>query len=268
MWHPVQEQKDPVSPSQFKELKVEQKQKQDLFIQQAIKRANSCLLEIAGGDLPSPFNGKFVGSGGDYLALYQEYVAWLNQEYAQEHLNLVPGMLHLELCRLDAVDPPDVYEQLRQRFIDAGWGEETRVHKRAGPDNMVWVSLMPVEEKGFPLTVKQVERLDASRVLHWIKELKVPVQIPLNHYTDKDRRQILKDFVADHWRCIPSKAPEKKTDPYPDIDDVPTLSRKQLTTWLKTLNVSTPLSFDRCSEKRLRRMLTEALLKLDEEEEE
>lgn len=267
MWHPVQEQKDPVSPSQFDELKVEQKQKQDNFIQQAIKRANSCLLEIAGGDLPSPYNGKFVGSGGNYLALYQEYAAWLSEEYAQEKFDLVPGMLHLELCRLDAIDPPVVYEQLRQSFIDAGWGEATRVHKRAGPDNMVWVSLPPVEEKKFPLTVKQVERMDASRVLHWIKELKVPVQRPLNHFTDTERRQILKDFVADYWRTS-SKAPEEKTDPYPDIDDVPKLNRRQLTTWLKTLNVSTPLSFDRCSEKRLRRMLTEALLKLDEEEEE
>lgn len=269
MWHPVHDQLEPVSPKQFDELKFEQRKKQDDFIRQAIKRANSCLLEIAGGDSPSPYNGKFKGSGGDYVKNFEDYAEWLESDYAQKAFDLVPNLIHLELCHFDAIDPQSVYEELRLRFVKAGWGERTRVHKRSGPDNMVWVSLEPVEEKEtFPLTVEQVESMESHRVHYWLVKLKVPALMPLHTYSDSERRQILKEFVEDYWRK-PSKIPPKaKSDPYPDVEEVDSMSRTQVVKWLRTLNVQSTLAFDRCAEKRLRRMLVEALNKLDDEEEE
>ncbi|AXG66993.1 hypothetical protein HOU08_gp267 [Dickeya phage vB_DsoM_JA29] len=137
MYHRVIEQPEPVSPKQFQDLKTEQKKEQETFIRRAIKRANTCLLEIAGGETPSPYYGR----DKNYPKEMAEYAEWLESDYAQKEFDLVPGLIHLELCHLDCIDPPKVYAELRQRFIDAGWGESTRVHKRAGPENMVWVSL-------------------------------------------------------------------------------------------------------------------------------
>jgi len=200
MWHSVQDQKEVVSPKQFAELKVEQTKKQKDFIKNAIKRANNCLLEIAGGLTPSPYYGRHKGSGGDYLKQYEEYCAWLEKEYAQKEFNLIPNLIHLELCHFDAIDPEYVYVELRQRFIDAGWGERTVVHKRAGPENMVWVSLEPVEEEegNFPLDRKLVASMEDQRVYYWLNHLKVTSDLPFEKYSNNQRRKLLLKYVIEH----------------------------------------------------------------------
>lgn len=200
MWHSVQDQKEAVSPKQFAELKTEQAKLQKDFIAKAIRRANGCLLELAGGLVPSPYYGRHKGSGGDYLTEYKDYCAWLEQEYAQKEFNLIPNLIHLELCHFDAVDPDYVYAELRQLFVDAGWGERTVVHKRAGPDNMVWVSLEPVEEEegNFPLDTKHVSYMEDQRVYYWLNHLKVPSNLPYEKYSNDQRRKLLMNYVVDH----------------------------------------------------------------------
>lgn len=141
MYHSALDQEEPISPVQFEEIKKDQKKQQRNFIRNAIKRINLCLVEMAGGETPTPFYGRHRGSGGDYMKQYKEYCEFLEGEYAQKELDLVPGLIHLELCHCDCVDPPALYKELRDRLIASGWGQSTRVHKRAGPENMVWVSL-------------------------------------------------------------------------------------------------------------------------------
>lgn len=141
MYHSALDQRDPISPMQLEQIKKDQKEKQSQFIRLAIKRINLCLVEIAGGEIPTPYYGRHNGSGGDYIKQYQEYCAWLEEDYAQDRLGLAPNLIHLELCHCDCVDPPSLYKELRDRLISAGWGESTVVHKRSGPENMVWVSL-------------------------------------------------------------------------------------------------------------------------------
>lgn len=272
MWHPVHDQRDAVSPTQFEELKTEQKQKQDDFIAKAIKRANSCLLEIAGGEIPSPYYGKHKGSGGDYVKNYTEYCEWLESEYAQQTFDLIPNLLHLELCHFDAIDPQSVYDELRERFVAVGWGEATRVHKRAGPDNMVWVSLQAIEEKedsdqSIPMISReQVATMDDDRVRYWLKTYKVQTPLMLREYSNKKRREFLMAYVLEI-----EKQAGNKDHLYPTADEARNMDRKQLLHWIEVFAIHSPIPPDRCSENRLRRLVVsyiEEHEELEEEEEE
>lgn len=278
MWHPVHDQREAVSPKQFEELKTEQKQKQDDFIAKAIKRANSCLLEIAGGETPSPYYGKHKGSGGDYVKNYTEYCEWLESEYAQQTFDLIPNLLHLELCHFDAIDPQSVYDELRQRFVAVGWGEATRVHKRAGPDNMVWVSLHAVEEKEddgkIPMiSSKQVATMEDASVRYWLKRYKVPTRLPMRDYSNKQRREFLLAHVLEVEKQARIETEDVKNgEDYsvPTSAEVDDMDRDQLLRWFKTFEIHSSIHPDRCSDSRLRRLLVSYLedLEKDGEEEE
>lgn len=282
MWHPVHDQRDAVSPKQFEELKTEQKQKQDDFIAKAIKRANGCLLEIAGGETPTPYYGKHKGSGGDYVKLYQEYCAWLETEYAQETFDLIPNLLHLELCHFDAIDPQSVYDELRQRFVDAGWGDATRVHKRSGPENMVWVSLEPIEEaeekesdEKIPMiSSKQVATMEDHRVHYWLKQYGVNTPLPLRNYSNKQRRDFLMAYVLEVEKQAKIEDEDVKNGEdhsVPTSTEVRDMDRDQLLHWFKVFEIHSSIHPDRCSDARLCRLLIsylESLEESDAEEEE
>lgn len=276
MWHPVHDQRDAVSPTQFEELKTEQKQKQDDFIAKAIKRANSCLLEIAGGEIPSPYYGKHKGSGGDYVKNYTEYCEWLESEYAQQTFDLIPNLLHLELCHFDAIDPQSVYDELRERFVAVGWGEATRVHKRAGPENMVWVSLQAIEEtedsdgKIPMISSKQVATMEDDHVRYWLKKYKVQTPLMLREYSNKKRREFLMAYVLEVEKQAGIETEDVRNGEdtcTPTADEARNMDRDQLLHWIKVFEVHSSVPVERCSENRLRRLLVSYLEDLEEAEE-
>lgn len=276
MWHPVHDQREAVSPTQFEELKTEQKQKQDDFIAKAIKRANGCLLEIAGGETPSPYYGKHKGSGGDYVKNYTEYCEWLESEYAQQTFDLIPNLLHLELCHFDAIDPQSVYDELRDRFVAVGWGEATRVHKRAGPDNMVWVSLQAVEEKEddekIPMiSSDKIATMEDASVRYWLKKYNVYTRLPMRDYSNKQRREFLLAYVLEVEKKAGIETEDVKNgedDCIPTVADARNMDREQLEHWMKVFEVHTSVPVERCAENRLRRLLISYLEDLEKDEEE
>lgn len=146
MYHSVTRRSDVMSPKEFRNLGYEQRELQDNFLHEAGKRINTCLLEIAGGETPSPYYGRFK----HYPKDVEEYTKFLNDTYAVDKFKLKPGLIHIEVCPVTCVAPPHLFENLRQKMICAGWGEATYVHQRACSD-MVWVSLEPVfEEETYP----------------------------------------------------------------------------------------------------------------------
>lgn len=130
-----------MSPKQFRDIGYEQRELQEKFLAEAGKRINTCLLEIAGGETPSPFYGRHK----EYPKDVADYVKFLNDDYAVDKYKLKPGLIHVEVCPIGCVAPPSLFEELRQNLIGVGWGEATFIHQRAC-SSMVWASLEPVYE--------------------------------------------------------------------------------------------------------------------------
>lgn len=127
-----------VGPKQFQELKTEQQKLQQKFLKKSIEAANDILLNIAAG---KPL--------GAYLNYQQksiiEYTKWLRSGDSEHHATIDEDSIILMVGEIRCVDADSVYAELRQLFIDAGWGEKTSVHRRACHDEF-WVILEPVEE--------------------------------------------------------------------------------------------------------------------------